>query len=64
MMDFFKKYLLVGGLPDVVNTYLETHNIQAVREVQKEIHHYYGIDASKYDAENKLSIRRVYQTVP
>ena len=41
MMDLFRKYLLVGGLPDVINTYLETKNIQAVREVQNEIYEYY-----------------------
>ena len=27
MMDLFRKYLLVGGLPDAVNAYLETKNI-------------------------------------
>ena len=31
IMDMFRKYLLVGGLPDAVNSYLETKNIQAVR---------------------------------
>ena len=40
MMDLFRKYLLVGGLPDAVNTYLETKNIQRVREIQNEIHDY------------------------
>lgn len=37
MMDLFRKYLLVGGLPDVVNSYLAEKNIQAVREIQSEI---------------------------
>ena len=64
MMDMFRKFLLVGGLPDAVNTYLETKNIQAVREIQNEIHDYYGADASKYDEEKKLKIRRVYDLIP
>jgi len=64
MMDLFRKYLLVGGLPDAVNTYLETKNIQRVRELQNEIHDYYAADASKYDAERKLKIRRVYDLIP
>ena len=64
MMDLFRKYLLVGGLPDAVNTYLETKNIQRVREIQNEIHDYYAADASKYDAERKLKIRRVYDLIP
>lgn len=64
MMDYFRKYLLVGGLPDAVNSYLEYHNIQAVREIQSEIHDYYATDASKYDEENKLKIRRIYDLIP
>lgn len=64
MMDLFKKYLLVGGLPDAVNAFLETKNIQAVREIQNEIHDYYAVDASKYDADKKLKIRRIYDLIP
>lgn len=64
MMDLFRKYLLVGGLPDAVNAYIETKNIQQVREIQNEIHDYYAADASKYDAERKLKIRRVYELIP
>ena len=64
MMDYFRKYLLVGGLPEAVNTYLETKNIQRVREIQSEIHRYYAADASKYDSERKLKIRRVYDLIP
>lgn len=64
MMDLFRKFLLVGGLPDAVNTYLAEKNIQSVREVQKEIHDYYAADASKYDEERKLMIRRIYDLIP
>ena len=64
MMDLFRKYLLVGGLPDAVNVYIETKNIQRVREIQNEIHDYYASDASKYDSERKLKIRRVYDLIP
>lgn len=64
MMDFFRKYLLVGGLPDAVNSYLSDHNIQLVREIQREIHDYYAADASKYDEEKKLKIRRIYDLIP
>lgn len=64
MMDMFRKFLLVGGMPDSVNSYLSEKNIQSVREIQKEIHDYYSADASKYDEENKLKIRRVYDLIP
>ncbi len=64
IMDLFKKFLLVGGLPDAVNSYLETKNIANVRDIQNEIHEYYAADASKYDAENKLKIRKIYDLIP
>jgi len=63
MMDMFRKYLLVGGLPDAVNAFVETSNIVKVRAVQSETHDYYGIDTSKYDEANKLKIRRVYDMI-
>ncbi|MDY4655680.1 MAG: AAA family ATPase [Eubacteriales bacterium] len=64
VMKLFKKYLLVGGLPDAVNSYLKDYNIVNVRTIQNEIHEFYGADASKYDAENKLKIRRIYDMIP
>lgn len=64
VMDLFKKYLLIGGLPDSINSYLDNFNIHNVRKIQDEIHNYYGLDASKYDAENKLKIRRIYDMIP
>ena len=64
VMDLFKKYLLIGGLPDAVNSYIKDKNIVNVRTIQNEIHGYYGADASKYDNERKLKIRRIYDQIP
>ena len=66
VLDLFKRYLLVGGLPDAVNTYLNTHNIVKVREIQDDIRSLYGSDASKYEKEHskKLLIRRIYEMIP
>ncbi len=66
IMDLFRKYLLVGGLPDAVNTYISEHNIMKVRSVQRDIHTLYGDDAVKYEneASRKLKIKRIYDMVP
>lgn len=64
IMDLFKKYLLVGGLPDAVNSFLENSNIVKLRKIQNDIHSFYSADASKYDEMNKLKIRRVYEMIP
>lgn len=57
--------MLVGGLPDAVNTYLDTHNIVRVREVQNAIQDLYKEDAAKYEKEasKKLLIRRIYDMI-
>ena len=66
VLSLFKRYLLVGGLPDVVNAYLDSHNIAKVREVQNAIIDLYKDDAAKYEeeAEKKLFIRRIYDMIP
>lgn len=64
ILDHFKKYLLVGGFPDNVNTFIESKNITAIRRQQADIYRLYGDDASKYDKEHKLHIRRIYSMVP
>ena len=66
VLDLFRRYLLVGGLPDAVNTYLESHNIVKVREVQEGVRSLYADDASKYEREHgkRLLIRRIYEMIP
>ena len=66
LLGLFRRYLLVGGMPDAVNVYLETHNIVKVREIQKSIQVLYGDDASKYeqDSQKHLLIRRIYDMIP
>lgn len=60
----FKKYLLIGGLPDAVNNFVENNNIQLVRDIHDEITNFYKEDASKYDKQNKLKIMRIYDLIP
>ncbi|MCM1070316.1 MAG: AAA family ATPase [[Clostridium] fimetarium] len=64
ILSLYKRYLLVGGMPDAVNVYLATRNIVKVREVQRDIHDLYAVDASKYDEEHRLKIARIYELVP
>lgn len=65
VLSLFQRYLLVGGLPGVVNEYLSSHNIVKVREVQEAIMDLYKEDAAKYEAESerKLHIQRIYDMI-
>lgn len=65
MLDLFKKYLIVGGLPDAVKTFVEEKNVMAIRKIQEDILTLYGVDASKYEKDHaKLKIQRVYSLIP
>ena len=64
MMELFKTYLLTGGLPQAVNTYIDTQNIYHVRKVHEEIYNLYREDASQYSMEEKLQIRRIFDLIP
>ena len=64
LLDLFKRYLLIGGMPDAVNEYLNSRNIVAIRKIQDDIRHLYALDASQYDEEHKLKIMSVYNMIP
>lgn len=66
VMDYFRKYLLVGGMASAVNTYLSEHNMVSVRNIHRDISLLYKNDAAKYESESlrKLKIQRIYDMVP
>lgn len=66
IMDLFKKYLVVGGLPKAVETFVERQNIVEIRSIQNEVHELYKVDCLKYEEEynRKLKIRRIYDMIP
>ncbi len=64
MMALFHLYLIVGGMPEVVSTYLETNDIQRVIEKQKEILTLYKEDISQYDKDSKLYIEDIFDLIP
>lgn len=66
VLDLFKKYLLVGGMPDAVVSYIKHTNINEIREIQRDIRSMYIEDAAKYesDSSRKLQIRRIYEMIP
>lgn len=65
IMNLFRRYLLVGGLPAAVNEYLDSHNIVKVRNVQENIRSLYEVDATRYekDSNKTLLIRRIYNMI-
>ncbi len=64
LIDMFHLYLVVGGMPSVVREYLNTNNLKNVILEQKNICNLYRNDISKYDKENKLYIKEIFDLIP
>ncbi len=64
LVDMFQLYLIVGGMPSVVKKYLETNNLKDVVLEQNNICNLYMADISKYDSENKLYIKEIFDLIP
>ena len=64
LKTLFRLYLVVGGMPASVQTYLDTENIGEVVKVQKAILVEYRKDAAKYDRKHKLDIVRTLGLIP
>ena len=50
LIDLYKKYLFLGGMPEVIKTYVETNNVQMARIKQNEIVDTYLRDMTKYNS--------------
>jgi predicted AAA+ superfamily ATPase len=46
--QLFKEYLLIGGMPEAISTWLQTHSLEALRQTQQDLIHTYEDDFSKY----------------
>lgn len=58
----FRLYMLVGGMPQAVNTYLDTNNLSEVDQTKREIIELYSDDFRKIDPSGKIS--RLFRAIP
>lgn len=58
----FRLYVLVGGMPQAVNTYIDTNNLQEVDEIKRKIIHLYEDDFLKIDPTGRIS--KIFMSIP
>lgn len=64
-IDWLKKYYFIGGMPEVVATFIDNKDFSEVRYLQKRIIELYEDDFSKHTTENELPrIRMVWNSIP
>ncbi len=65
LLSLFFVYLIVGGMPDAVKTYIDTKDIREVDKIQRDIVTLYKEDFSQYESEDKkLKLKSIYEIVP
>lgn len=65
MIELLYRYAIVGGLPEVVNCFLETKNIEFIYKVQRNLISEYEEDMVKYaDDADKPHIRECFESIP
>lgn len=65
MMNMFKEYIVVGGMPRVVNEYITTHNFSKVLKIQRDIIDNYLDDIAKYAVSSeKAKARECFLSIP
>lgn len=63
--ELLKKYYYIGGMPEVVQTYLDTEDFNEVRKIQRDLLKYYEEDFSKHAPKDVIPrIRMVWNSIP
>lgn len=64
MCRLFQYYVITGGMPAVVNRFVDTHDIGQVEELQKDILELYRQDIAKYSLDDKAKIKDIFDRIP
>lgn len=65
LIDAFYKYLLIGGMPEAVQTFVFTNDLKKVNEVQQKIDQYYRKDIVQYaPQQQKVHLDTIYRILP
>lgn len=63
-MDFFRQYMLVGGMPQAVLEYIKSKNFESVDEVKRNILELYKNDVAKYAGVYANKVRSIFNSIP
>ena len=64
IMGYFRQYLIVGGMPEAVQTFVTEEDFRKVEAVHKDIVASYRDDIAKYAGKDKVLAKRVFDAIP
>ena len=63
-MDYFKLYLIVGGMPQAVEKYVNTKNFKEVDLIKRDILNLYKDDIVKYSGDDAIKVQSIFEEIP
>lgn len=64
LMTLFRQYIIVGGMPQAVKTFIETKNFKEVDKIKRDILNLYRGDIRKHGGKEAVRIERVFDMIP
>lgn len=63
-MDYFRKYIIIGGMPQAVEEYVKTQDFNKVDQIKRNILILYREDIAKHAEKNNLKVERIFDEIP
>ena len=63
-MDYFKEYMIVGGMPQAVEMYSKTRDFEKVDKIKRNILNLYREDIRKHSEELNLKVEQIFDKIP
>ncbi len=63
-MDCFRQYMIVGGMPQAVQEYVDTHDFDSVDRIKRRILNLYRDDIQKHAAGYEMKVEAIFDELP
>lgn len=63
-MDYFRQYMIVGGMPQAVMAYVDTHDFSRVDRVKRDIIELYRADIVKHARGYEMKVEQIFDDIP
>lgn len=63
-MDYFRQYMIVGGMPQAVEMYVQTRDFERVDRVKRDILELYRADIVKHAQGYEMKVEQIFEDIP
>lgn len=63
-MDYFRQYLIVGGMPQAIKTYADTRDFDKVDRIKRDILELYRADIVKHAEGYEMKVEQIFENIP